>query len=158
MYVRLAFCRNMFCYPCSQFPHMLNRIEEHIFGHGRRESFGYPIERTGIVAPDVSFGVAPTYLDNRHDLNVIPCHSSANTLRVRENSGGKSGRAANHEVGAASQASSFSSVRICGRWGSRNGHFGAAASLVGRFQTDTKGEPAGVFSLTFAKQLSLCRR
>ena len=98
MYVRLAFCRNMFCYPCSQFPHMLNRIEEHIFGHGRRESFGYPIERTGIVAPDVSFGVAPTYLDNRHDLNVIPCHSSANTLRVRENSGGKGGQAANHEV------------------------------------------------------------
>jgi hypothetical protein len=57
---------------------MLNRIEEHIFGHGRRESFGYPIERTRIVAPDVSFGVAPTYLDNRHDLNVIPCYGSAN--------------------------------------------------------------------------------
>jgi len=61
-----------------QFLRMFNRIEEHIFGHGRRESFRYPIERTGIVATDVSFGVAPTYLDNRHDLNAIACQGSAN--------------------------------------------------------------------------------
>ena len=73
LYVWLAFDRNVFGYPVLQFPRKLNRVKEQIFRHGRRESFGYPIERTGIGAPDVSVGVAPTYLDNRHDLTVIRC-------------------------------------------------------------------------------------
>lgn len=73
LYVRLAFDRNVFAYPVSQFPRKLNRVKEHIFRHGSRESFGYPIEGIGIVTPDVPLGVAPTYLDNRHNLTLIRC-------------------------------------------------------------------------------------
>jgi hypothetical protein len=37
--------------------------------------------------------------------------------------------------------------------GSRNGHSALQQVWWGAFQTDTKGEPAGVFLLPFAKQL-----
>ena len=79
LYVRLAFDRNVFGYPGLQFPRKLNRVEENVFRHGGRESFRYPVERTGMVEPNVSLGVAPTYLDDRHDLTVTRCNGSANT-------------------------------------------------------------------------------
>ena len=59
---------------------MFNRIEEDIFGHGRGEPFGYPLERARVVKPDVSLGAAPTHLDNCHVLNLIRCCRSDNEL------------------------------------------------------------------------------
>jgi|SRR5882762_8955317 len=44
---KIGFLRNMFCYPCSQFLHMLNRIEEHIFGHGGENRSGIPSNALG---------------------------------------------------------------------------------------------------------------